>query len=131
MAKQLGKADKWMIAMSELSGRYGVALVEYYDGARIVDANSGKKLATNLVYLCCLYTAHRPRMTKHKDNGTSPHALDVQDFVNELTRLSSVFGVRLELRSSPMMLADVDTMEPLGRLVNTDGGYAVEELQPV
>lgn len=133
MGKQLGKADKWMIALSELSGHYGIALVEYYDGARIVDGKSGKTLGTNLVYLCCLYTAHRPRTTKHKDSGTSSQGTrDVQGFMTALNRLSSVFGVRLELRSAPMMLNDVETMEPLGRLVDTsEGGYTLEELLPV
>ncbi|MFD1677422.1 hypothetical protein [Alicyclobacillus fodiniaquatilis] len=133
MAKQLGRADKWMIALSELSGRFGVALVEYYDGARITDAKSGKILGTNLAYLCGLYTAHRPRTKKHKDNGTATQgARDVQGFVAALTSLSSVFGVLLELRFAPMMLVDVETMEPLGRLVNlSEGGYTVAELLPV
>lgn len=130
MAKGLSKADKWMIAMSEVSGKFGVALVEYYDGARLTDAKNGKTLGTNLVYLCCLYTAHKPRTTKHKDGGEpSEETRDVQGFVAALNHLSSVFGVRLELRSAPMMLVDVETMEPLARLVNTDGGYAIEELQ--
>ncbi|MFB5191698.1 hypothetical protein [Alicyclobacillus fastidiosus] len=131
MAKQLSKADKWMIAMSELSGRFGVALVEYYDGARLADAKSGKTLGTNLVYVCCLYTAHRPRISKHKDNGASSQvARDVPGFVDGLTQLSNVFGVRLELRAAPMMLVDAETMEPLGRLQETAEGYTVAELQP-
>jgi hypothetical protein len=129
--KRLCKADKWMITMSELTRNFGIALVEYYDGARLKDSKNGKTLGTNLVYLCCLYTAHRPHSLKRKVTEPSRAVRDIQGFLTALTHLSCVFGVRLEVRSAPMVLVDIETMEPLVRLVNTDGGYAVEELQTV
>ena len=130
VAKKMTKMDRWMMGLDELSARFGVALVETWDGARILDGKNGKALGTTLVYVCGLYTAHKPRTGKTKDYKPQV-ARDVHGFVSALNHLSDEYGVRLELRSSPMMLADVETMEPLGRLISKDEGYGFEELHTV
>ncbi|QSO50840.1 hypothetical protein JZ785_18355 [Alicyclobacillus curvatus] len=128
--RRMSKADKWLVALDELSARFGVALVEVWDGARIQDVKSGKELGRSLAYVCGLYTAHKPRSTKHEDTEAPQRARDVQGFVEELCELSNALGVRLELRSAPVMLMNTETMEPLGRLLTTTDGYTVHELQP-
>lgn len=127
--RRMSKADKWMVALSELSARYGVALMEIYDGARITDGKTGKELGRSLAYVCGLYTAHKPRTGKQQQCEPSQRAGDIQGFVWELNKLSDDLGVQLELRSSPMMLIDTATMQPVGRLQMTTDGYKVEELQ--
>lgn len=127
----MSKADKWLVALDELSARFGVALVEVWDGARIQDVKSGKELGRSLAYVCGLYTAHKPRTGKIKQCELLQEARDVKGFVRELNVLSNELTVRLELRSAPVILADVETLEPLGRLQETEKGYIVAELQPV
>lgn len=128
--RRVTKVDKWLIGLTELSARYGIALVEIYDGARLKDKKSEKELGRSLAYVCGLYTAHKPRTGKTKDSMPQV-ARDIRGFVQQLCELSNAIGVRLELRSSPMMLIDTATMEPLGRLVDTGEGYVVKELQLV
>ncbi|KPV45493.1 hypothetical protein [Alicyclobacillus ferrooxydans] len=128
--RRMSKTEKWMVALTELSGRYGVALVEVYDGARIVDGKSGKELGSSLAYVCGLYTAHKPRIGKTKQSEPSQNARNIQGFVQELCELSNALEVRLELRSSPMVLIDTTTMQPVGRLQKSAEGYTVVEPQP-
>ncbi|GEO27486.1 hypothetical protein Alches_25880 [Alicyclobacillus hesperidum subsp. aegles] len=132
MAKRrMTKADKWIVALGDLSKRYGVALMEIYDGARLLDGKSGKELGHSLAYICGLYTSHRAASYKRKQKAVSPVPKDLQGFVTEFNALSEEVGVRLELRSAPVLLADTETMEPLGRLQETAEGYTFTELQLV
>ncbi|GEO26863.1 hypothetical protein AAC03nite_26480 [Alicyclobacillus acidoterrestris] len=130
MAKRrMSKADKWLMGLAEISARFGVALAEVYDGARLLDDKTGRVVGTNLTYICGLYTAHKPRTSKETQREPSRQE-DVQGFLSALNRLSDEFGVVLEVRSSPMMLMDSETMEPLARLSSTEDGYSVQQLQP-
>lgn len=132
MAKQrMSKADKWMVDLTGLTARYGIALGEYWDGARMLDNRSGKVLGYGLMNVCGLYTAHKPSTAKRKEAGKPRPAKDVQGFVTALDDLCKTHGVQLELRSCPMMLLDLETLEPIARLVATSNGFAVEELQAV
>lgn len=131
MAKRrMTKADKWIAALGDLSRRYGVALVEVWDGARIQDVKSGKELGSNVQYLCGLYTSHRVASYKCKQKDEQPAQRDLQGFVTALNALSEYVGVRLQMRSAPVLLADTETMEPLGRLQESKEGYTITELQP-
>lgn len=129
--RRVSKADKWLAALAELSARYGIALAEVWDGARIVNGKSGKELGRSVQYVCGLYTSHRVASYKRKQKNEKPIQRDLQGFVKALEALSEDVGVRLELRSVPVMLVNVDTMEPVARLTSSKSGYAVEKLQSV
>ncbi|MFD1674939.1 hypothetical protein [Alicyclobacillus fodiniaquatilis] len=129
--RRMTKVDKWIAALGDLSRRYGVALVEVWDGMRLTDCKSGRELGRSLQYVCGLYTSHRVASYKRKQRHEKPATRDLQGFVKALNTLSGELGVRLELRSSPVLLADTETMEPIARLTSTNEGYALQELLAV